>query len=233
MTIKVKNWKLAVLAFLFFSFFMSLGVWQLNRAEQKKILLRSFIKRTEHAPFTAADLKQPNDLRFYRIQLEGRFDNQHTLLLDNKIFHGNVGYEVYTPFKVKGMEKPILVDRGFIPMGISRKELPAIREIPGSVTILGMLNMPPAYVAFGQINESNKITWPLRIEFVNTSALTQFLKYPLFPSILMLEPHDPATYSIEWQITTMGPEKHMGYAVQWFALALTLLILFVALNVNK
>lgn len=232
MYITLKNWKLAILALIFLCLFVSLGCWQLWRAQEKKILMKSFSERTLHEPFSAAAITKENDLRFYRIKLTGFFDNQHSLLLDNKIFHGKVGYEVYTPFYCKDLADPILVDRGFIPGSVSRRDLPGINAIIGTVTITGMLNLPPRYVALGRINETQEINWPLRIEFVNLMEVAKLLNYPLYHYVLNLEAKDPAAYAIEWQIVTMGPEKHIGYAIQWFALALTLLILFVVLNRN-
>ena len=230
MTFKIQNWKLAVLALIFFCLFISLGCWQLSRANQKKILLKAFTARTLASPLTARDLNKKNDLRFYQATVTGMFDNEHTFLLDNKIFHGKVGYEIYTPFKIDELATPILIDRGFVPLGRDRNTLPAIRPILGKVTITGMLNQPPAYVSLGNISDTAQIKWPLRIQYANLDELSTLLKSPLFPYILNLAPTDPAAYSVEWQVVTMSPEKHMGYAVQWFALALTLLILFVVLN---
>ena len=227
----IKNWKLALVALIFFCFLLGLGCWQLSRAQQKQILLNSFHKRIEHAPLTLIDLQHEKiDARFYRVSLVGQFDNQHTLLLDNKIFHGQVGYEIYTPFKVKGLNRVILVDRGFIPLTKDRKILPPIQAILHETTLVGLLNLPPTYFSFGSIADTKTINWPLRIEYVNLKEISKFTNTPLFPYILSLEPHHPAAYPTEWQIVIMGPERHIGYAVQWFALALTLLILFTVLN---
>ena len=233
MSIKIVNWKLAILALIFFCLFTGLGLWQLVRAEEKQVLLKSFTERTKQTPYSAQDLNHPNDWRFYKAQLEGYFDDAHTVLLDNKTFHGQVGYEVYTPFSAIGLNKPVLIDRGFIPMGVSRNNLPPIHTPEEKVTIVGMLNQPPRYLSLGDIKESNVIHWPLRIEYVNTDELSQLMHLSLFPYILTLAPGDKAAYAVEWKAVTTGPERHQGYAVQWFALALTLLILFVALNRNR
>ncbi len=233
MSFKIKNWKLAILALLFICLFTSLGCWQVSRANQKKLLLKSFADRTNHTPLSANEIIQPGDWRFYRAALSGHFDNEHTMLLDNTIFHGQVGYEIYTPFHADGVADPILVDRGFVPMGRSRAELPTVRAIVGKTSIVGLLNHPPTYVAFGQISESAKVTWPLRVEYINTNEIAKFLNYPVTSFVLNISPKDPSAYAIEWQgVVTMPPERHIGYAVQWFALAITLLILFVALNRN-
>jgi surfeit locus 1 family protein len=231
--LEIQNKKLAVLSFLLIALFITLGIWQLSRANDKKWLIKSYVARVHQSPLKAQDLVLHNDYRFYQAELEGFFDNDHTLLLDNKIFHHKVGYEVYTPFKIKGLHKVILVDRGFIPIGLSRDVLPNIRAIPNAVTITGLLNLPPRYAALGSMQASSLMAWPLRIEFVNISQLKKYLPYSLFPYTLTLPPNHHYGYLTEWQIVIMPPEKHMAYAIQWFALAATLLILFAVLNHKK
>lgn len=230
MPLRIKNWKLAVLAWVLIAFFVSLGCWQLSRSEQKKSLLSAFAQRTQANPLLASDLRPDHDLRFYRVKLQGHFDNERTLLLDNKTSHGQVGYEVYTPFLPKGSSTPLLIDRGFLPLKGRTRALPtSIKTIQGEVTITGMLNLPPAYVALGKISAPLPEK-PLRVQYINTKELSELLGYSLFSYIVSIEPDHPAAYAMEWQIVIMPPEKHLGYAVQWFALALTLLILFVVLN---
>lgn len=232
MPIKIKNWKIAIFALISVCILMSLGFWQLSRAKQKIVLLESFNQRMSKV-LSSQDLQHKNDWRFYQATLSGRFDNAHTMLLDNKIKNGQVGYEVYTPFITKDLATPILIDRGFISMGTRRRsEIPQIQDVNGKVTIKGLLNLPPAYFALGKLSEVQK--WPLLIEYVNLQELaalrTDTPGLIFYPYILTLTPHHAGAYDIEWQIVTMSPEKHYGYAVQWFALALTLLILFVVLN---
>jgi len=231
---KIRNWKLAILALIVFCLFISLGFWQLSRAKQKRVLLHSYAARSQHTPLVAKELNQTNDLRFYQTKLVGVFDNTHTYLLDNKIFDEKIGYEVYTTFYAAGLFAPILVDRGFVPLGESRAKLPTIKPINQLVSITGMLNLPQTYVAYGTMVESQPVTWPLRVEYINLQEISALenkrLSRGYFPYILSLKPNDPNAYPIAWQITVMGPERHVGYALQWFAFALTLLILFVALN---
>lgn len=228
MSFKIQNWKLALLALTFIVIFTGLGCWQLSRATEKKILVKYFTQRTESSPLKASELH--GEIRYYQAEISGEFENQHTLLLDNKIEDGQPGYEVYTLFKAQGLSAPILIDRGFVPLTQSRKILPAIRAINGRVTLSGMLNLPPAYVSFGKLSDSPG-TSPLRVEYINLKELAGiFQQGELFPYVLHLKADNPAAYHIKWQAVTMQPEKHMGYAIQWFAFALTLLILFVALN---
>lgn len=232
MSFRIKNWKLAILAFIFIVFFTGLGCWQLARATEKKSLLASYEKRMQQLPLAANQINTEEDLRFYRTTLVGSFENQHTVLLDNKTLHGQVGYEVYTPFKVKDSSLIFLVDRGFVPAAYSRNQLPRIDAIIGTISITGLINKPPTYVALGKMVDTHAST-PLRVQYINLSELSTLLKLQLAPYTLSAEPNTLGTYKIEWQIVIMPPEKHLGYAVQWFALALTLLILFVVLNRDR
>lgn len=232
MFLKVKNWKLAVLALIMIGFLLRLGFWQLHRAHEKQHMLDMYHARIANPPIPLNRLNQTQDLQYHRTTITGRFDNQYTFLLDNKIYKGQVGYEVFTLFQPDNMQIAILVDRGFLPNTRSRSELPAVRPIVGTTTITGMLNRPPGYVKYGQITPDKLITWPLRIEYLNLTEIEPFLNRTVYPYIVNLAPNDPAAYPIEWQVVSLSPERHLGYAVQWFALALTLLILSVAINRN-
>lgn len=226
-----KNWKLNLLSLVFICVFTGLGIWQLSRAQEKRAIISSYEQRTTHTPYQAKDLSEVKDWRFFQAKLLGEFDNKHTFLLDNKIFKGKIGYEVYTPFKAKGLSKPILVDRGFIPLGVSREAIPAVpKTSKGSVVIQGMLNVPPRYASFGEMIDSSRNKWPMRIEYVNLGEISTLLNSNFFPYVLTLAPESPSALQVKWQIVTMDPNKHMGYAVQWFAIALTLLIISVFLN---
>lgn len=232
MFLKVKNWKIAVLALIMIGFLLRLGFWQLHRAHEKQQMLDSYHARNANPPASLAQLNPAEDLQYRRTSITGHFDNQYTFLLDNKIYKGQVGYEVFTLFQADHMKSPILVDRGFLPSTRSRNQLPAVRPIIGTTTITGMLNHPPGYVKYGQIIPDHTIIWPLRIEYLNLKEIGPYISRSLYPYIVNLTPNDPAAYPIEWQIVSLSPERHLGYAVQWFALALTLLILSVAINRN-
>lgn len=200
---------------------------------KKKQLLQHFQARTQHVALRQQEWLAPGDWRFYPIAVRGQFDNAHTILLDNKIFHGQVGYEIYTPFLPADHTPALLVDRGFIAAGLQRDQLPQIKPVEGMQQLNGILNLPPKYVAFGKMQDSPQTHWPLRLEYIDQAQLANLLGYSFSPYVVLLKPQEAAAYPLEWQIVTMTPERHQAYALQWFAFALTLLILFVALNRNR
>jgi surfeit locus 1 family protein len=229
MLIRIKNIKLTLLGIGFIILFICLGNWQLSRAKQKQHLMDMDKARTH----MLADIKQlasTQDFRFYRLAITGQYDNTHTLLLDNATHKGQAGYEVYTPFHIANTHLYLLVDRGFIAAGLDRATLPTIAPVRAQVTITGMLNYPPHYFSFGDMLETTTISWPLRIEYLKLAAINQFLPYALNKQyVLNLNQESAGALQIR-DLTDLKPEKHRGYALQWFAFALTLLILLVALN---
>ncbi|MBE2293473.1 MAG: hypothetical protein IAF00_00925, partial [Phycisphaerales bacterium] len=70
--------------------------------------------------------------------------------------------------------------------------------------------------------------WPRVIPYVDYPQLSTILGYPLQPAVILLAPEAPDGYWRDWRprFGGLGPERHRGYAVQWFALAVTLIILY-------
>ena len=226
---RIKSWKLALLGLFFVCVFFALGCWQVQRANEKKLLLKHFQERTQQNPLNQNNLSSNQDLRFYRVELLGEFDNSKNFLLDNKIYQQQIGYEIYTVFNTS--QQSYLIDRGFLPIKNRRDEAPSIQPILGKVTIVAILNEPPRYFSLGGIKASNNESWPLKIEYVDIKELSQIAHQHLFPYVLMLSEKNALNYyPTEPQIISMTPEKHMGYAVPWFALSLSLLIISLVLN---
>jgi surfeit locus 1 family protein len=75
--------------------------------------------------------------------------------------------------------------------------------------------------------------WPLRVQFIDFKQMARRLDSALGAMIVRLDPKSPYGYRREWQIAPMGPQRHLGYAVQWFALACTLLVIYVLVNLRR
>lgn len=221
------------LLLIFVSLFSSLGIWQYHRAEEKRTLIEAYSERKSQKLIGSRIFDASQDNRFYKVYLRGHYDNEHQLLLDNKTLNGQLGYEVYTPFLVEGGTQAILVDRGWVPANRNRRILPRIEPIRGPIAILGVLNLPPRYFSLGGLTESKKLLFPLRIQYVNLSELKPLLGLSLPSYVLWLDEADRTGFKRQWKVTLMGPEKHLMYAVQWFAFALSLLVIFVVLNLHR
>ncbi|MDR6710765.1 cytochrome oxidase assembly protein ShyY1 [Pseudomonas hunanensis] len=211
---------------------IALGCWQLRRADEKRALLDSYAERSVEAPQTVAHLQQLPDPAFYRVQLYGHFDSEHSLLLDNRLRDGQVGVELLQPFLDQSSGLWLLVNRGWLPWPDRR--VPVRFDTPVQALAL----QASVYVAPGSAFQLHPDPvgghWPQLLTAIDVGPLWQRLGRQGFAHELRLEP-GPASYGLAWPVVAMGPEKHLGYAVQWFALsaALVLLYLYFGWHNNK
>ena len=227
------SYKFSILSVTLYAFFLillvSLGFWQLGRADEK----RSFLKKKQQAQTKeVVELESvlDNGLETYRyrqIALTGVYDSQHQFLLDNQMLKGKVGYFVLTPFIIDKTNNSVLVNRGWLPLNKDRRILPdiAISTLPQHLT--GKLNQFPSVGILLKDAEIPTTDWPSVVQVVNTQVLSKKLAYSLLPFQIELDPTMAGGYSREWkEIKIMPPEQHIAYAVQWFGLAFTLTLLF-------
>jgi len=105
---------------------ISLGLWQLDRAEYKEKLEQMIAERVQLAPVDLGLIpNDPQQQQYLPVALNGTYDLSRHLLLDNRVFNRQVGYNVYTPLQL-GNNRAILVDRGWLALGRDRQTLPSI-----------------------------------------------------------------------------------------------------------
>ena len=206
---------------------VGLGQWQLHRANEKRSLQAAFARGAETP--VALPAVPTEAMRYVRVRAEGRYSGERQFLLDNITHEGVAGYRVVTPFEIDGGVL-LLVDRGWIPVGTDRAQLPNVRVGERVRVVTGRLDLPPQ--AGMRLSAAAESGWPRRMSFPRLDALAQTLNRPLYPRLLLLDPGQPDGYVRDWQPGGMPPERHLGYAVQWFALALTLLVSFFVVNLR-
>lgn len=208
---------------------LSLGFWQLDRAAQKRALLTAYGDRpSETAIRLSADFKPGPEWRYRRAQVTGEYDVAHQFLLDNRVYQGRVGYHVLTPLRLAHSDHAILVNRGWVPQGATRADLPDLPAPTQAVlSIEGLLDFPPEKVFVLGEGEDRDPGWPKVLQQVRLELHADQLGVPLLPVILLLAEDQPAGFVREWNPVVMGPERHVGYAVQWFSLAAALAILYI------
>lgn len=212
---------------------MSLGFWQLGRAGDKEALVRAFETRARLPAVDLAGLEPADPAsRFRRVTARGRYDTRHQVLLDNQLRDGRPGVHVYTPLWLAGQDAAILVNRGWLPWGESRQRLPEVALTVTAVRVEGLLSQPA--------NPGLKLGgpgrgWPRLTSYVDYRQLSGELGYPLLPAVILLDPSAEHGYRRDWEprFPGLGAERHRGYAVQWFALALALLVIYLVTNTRR
>ncbi|MBM7062608.1 SURF1 family protein [Pseudomonas sp. UL073] len=209
---------------------IGLGFWQLARAEEKRQLLASYEARRQAEPMAVAALERHSDPAFRRVVLHGQFDAQHSLLLDNRIHQGQVGVELLQPFYDQASDLWVLLNRGWLPWP-DRRTAPTFTTPDGAQTLTAWVYVPPG-ATFQLHSDPTGGDWPRLVTAVDPAALWQQLGRGGLSRELRLE-GGAAAYLTDWPIIAMGPEKHTGYAVQWFALAAALCGLFVYFGLHN
>ena len=205
---------------------LRLGIWQLDRAQQKSDVLDQVKTRSE---LPSVDLNSlitsfHQDLRFKNVTAHGRYLADKSIYIDNQVVAGQVGYRVFTPFLVNGTDTVIMVDRGWISVGESRARLPKFDTQSSILSIVGRLNTPPAQPPLwdAKYSVSNGAVWqylPLR-EYATQMQLM------VLPLVLELAPEasDPEFKIVRAEINDEWVAKHHAYAFQWFTMALAFTI---------
>jgi surfeit locus 1 family protein len=209
---------------------LALGVWQLNRADEKRELIRLQEQRKSAGTLALSATMPDNSEAFLykQVQAVGQYDSNHQYLLDNQVSKGRAGYFVLTPFRLKEINKAVLINRGWIPLGKSRTDLPDIRVEQKEITLTGRINHFPRVGLILPGAQMPAKGWPAVVQVINIEVLNKQGDYPLLGFQIELGKAAEDGFTREWQEPdTMTPEKHIAYAVQWFLLAITLTVLFV------
>lgn len=205
--------------------FAGLGVWQLQRAGDKRALI-AVIERGADAPA----VRLPDapgalaDHAWRRVRVQGRFLAGRQFLLDNRIHEGRAGFDVLTPL-VRPGGRAVLVDRGWVPAGPRREpRAPITLDAAGAVTVTGRLWLPEAGLALGPALApvaAGEPRWPRLVTRVDYAAMGRALGRELMPAVVRADGDAPWVLTPRPPAPAFGPARHYGYAVQWFALALT------------
>ncbi len=228
------GWKMTLFTALLLPLLLTLGSWQLDREAEKIELQALHERRTSSAPVPVEELDwQGGDVAYQPVILTGQFDNERYLLLDNRIQDGRVGYEVLMPFTTSTGQM-LIVNRGWIAQGATREQLPVVTPVQGTVTISGSVYVPlsePFLLSDAQEAQTND--WPRVVQKIDMNAWSELFRTSLLPHTVRVNPDSPGALTAHWPTVNMEPEKHRGYAVQWFAMATALLLMYVYFGIRR
>lgn len=216
--------------------FVALGWWQVERARAKQAMIESFQRGAQSSFDLKGDVAVDELPRYQHVRVEGRYEPAHQVLIDNMPSQSGLpGFRVLTPLRRDGSERLLLVDRGWVPLGATRQDLPQVIVSPDVRTVSGRLDTLPAPgVRVGDAGVAGDTSWPRVLNFPRQPDLEQALGEPTEARILLLDPAAPDGYERAWRpAMQFGPERHLGYAIQWFAFAIVTLVIFIALSLRR
>ena len=232
--------------------FARLGLWQLERAEEKQSMLAARQLASTASPLTSLEERLIiRDIEYRNVQLSGHFDYSRQFLLDNRIYKQQAGYEVITPFYPSESDGFVLVNRGWVGHNGNRNDKPSIPAATAGKQLTGVMTNPSKGFSIGpaladtevEQNESrraeqhggeHKQNWPLVLQYIDYATIADKVdKIPLVDGVVVANHDQNGSLVYNWQPVANGPMKHYGYAFQWFAMLVAVVVLFIYLNFIK
>jgi cytochrome oxidase assembly protein ShyY1 len=197
-----------VVVVLIAALFIRLGIWQLDRLDQRREHNRLVEARMRAAAVSSEELPaDPDAARYRRVRASGRYDGDHQRIVRFRSNDGSPGSWVVTPL-IDGTGRGVAVIRGWVPEGTTAARL---SPPTGDVTVTGLVDRPrlgrPDAVAVADLQA--RVSAPLYGSFVQLTSQTP-------------APRDGLPDPLPPPELDEGP--HLSYAVQWFGFTLVGLI---------
>ena len=205
------------------AFLVSLGLWQLDRADQKRTIEAAIVNANTGPIELIANGRELLDKEYYDVRLQGNYLSDKQFIYDNQIVDQVSGYYVLTPFILTDQLGVVLVNRGFIPWNGQREKLADIAVDSVSREIKVQVSSPIKRMELKATDVSRQ--FPVLIQAIDFDVLEEVSKLEFVKVVGLLDPSSSDGYVRKWEPYTGSIEKHIGYAIQWFLMALVLAII--------
>jgi cytochrome oxidase assembly protein ShyY1 len=200
-----------------------LGFWQLDRADQKRQRYENFLERHQSSELRLEKSSTLADLKWRKAVLIGNYEDIN-LLLDNRVYMKQSGYEVVTPF-IFDDGNAVLVNRGWVSNRGSRDFVPSVSVQPQRLEIKGYFGPPPVvgirFFGKDKADFREKLgDGTIRVQKIDPSSLGYVSKgKKLMKEVFYLEDAQSGALRVDRKLPGSGSEKHEAYATQWFSMA--------------
>ena len=211
-----------------------LGQWQSSKATQKQSMQTDFDARTtQMAEKITTDEIDAETLRYKKVVVHGKYETQFQILLDNRIEDEKAGYHVFTPFRIEASEHYILINRGWVPLGVDRTMLPEIETPEGMMDLSGVAMLPPSKLYELEQPKSLDGGWQVVWQNIDMARLRKAVPFSLQPLIIQLDQASPGGFVRNWPRPDDKVVTHLGYAFQWYGMAVMLVLFYFFVNFKK
>ena len=213
------------------AFLVSLGLWQLDRADQKRTIEAAIVNAKTGPVELIANGRELLDKEYYDVRLQGNYLSDKQFIYDNQIVDQVSGYYVLTPFILTDQLGVILVNRGFIPWNGQRERLADIAVDSVSREIKVQVSSPIKRMELKATDVSRQ--FPVLIQAIDFDVLEEVSKLKFVKVVGLLDPSSSDGYVRKWEPYTGSIENHIGYAIQWFLMALVLAIIGLRIGLKR
>jgi surfeit locus 1 family protein len=220
------------------------GLWQYNKAGQKQALQTQLNARLSELPVALTDkliadkIANLETLRYRRVKFTGTYDTRYQVLLDNQVENTVAGYHVLSPMQVEGSQTYVLVNRGWIPKAAAQKgvqqQVPVVISPQGRQEIEGDITLPAIKFFTLEAPPATDGKWQQVWQNMDMPRYIKSAPFAVQPFVVRLDAKSVAGGFVRnWPPPGERVSMHLGYAYQWFGFALTLLVIYIVLNVKK
>jgi surfeit locus 1 family protein len=191
---------------------LSLGFWQIYRLNWKLELIEQIKNSLKNNPVELSNIQKKN---YLRIKTSGEIDFDKQIYLYNLNDAGKPGFEVVNPIKIG--DENYLMNRGWIPF--EKKGLPEINLVDQN-QIVGTLMLQTKSSSFKPENDIEKNYWFT----LNREDILKFTGRNFSDYVIYLN----GEYKIPKPrvITAKISNNHKKYAITWFSMAISILLIY-------
>ncbi len=210
---------------------ISLGFWQLDRANEKRAIENQIARANSGDVELINSVEFLKEKEYYHVRLQGSYIDDKQFIYDNQIVDQISGYYVLTPLVLKGDSKAVLINRGFIPWNGRRDKLADIDIADKLTEVKVQISKPVKRMEL----EASELTgdFPVLIQALDLDEISTIASLDFASVIGLLSPESDNGFVRQWEPYTGSIERHIGYAVQWFLMALVLAFIGIRLALKQ
>jgi len=210
---------------------ISLGFWQLDRADEKRAIEDQIASANSGDVEIVASTEFLKEKEYYHVRLQGSYIDDKQFIYDNQIVDQISGYYVLTPLVLKGDSKAVLINRGFIPWNGRRDKLADIDIADKLTEVKVQISKPVKRMEL----EASELTgdFPVLIQALDLDEMSTIAALDLVSVVGLLSPESENGFVRQWEPYTGSIERHIGYAIQWFLMAFVLAFIGIRLALKQ
>ncbi len=207
--------------------FTGLGLWQLNRLEERRMENAVGEARIKGDPVEFWDLiaeagEDLTSMEYRRVTVTGLFNPDEEVLIRSQVHLGSAGFHVVTPLVADG--GGVLVNRGWVPLIMDQTPVVDAEPPTRSVTIQGWVHLTQTRSGLSPEDADGVLTVFNRVDI---DRIQQQVSSNLTPVYLVMIGDDASQIPVPLALPTFDDEgPHLAYAIQWFGFAAVGLIGF-------
>lgn len=214
-----KWWWVTILVILGMIGLARLGVWQLDRLEQRRAFNRLVIERWNQEPYDVAANGLPADLKeleWRRVEATGTWDYANQIARTNWPGpNGEAGVLLATPLQLDG-DRAVLVVRGWVPQDLADPARWNETREPEGAPVIGLIQESETS------GTATRTSDPRQWYSIDIPRLQEQMPYTLLPGFIKQLPEPNRTldtYPSRQFDLTLDEGSHLSYAIQWFMFA--------------